>query len=284
MPRVNLTYTSSNGKTFNLMADDIRLRTGAFFKVKWKPDTTKQQFGVSISRWTKDPLQYEMGLIFSGSVAARKARLTEFWSATETDILTHTPGRITYQNAYLDGFFIEGDTEPTVNQRWTSHEVVFYAPTPFWVTEQKIRVLPASEPTGDLPVKTYDGGYSYDTGYYYPITENTVIVNTGHYTESDFQLKVYGPTTNVAIMMGGTLYQVNHAVASGEVLVVDSRKTMPINRRCYLISSGAETNIFNSRIGTLFNLLPGGSWSISYSREYPIELTIFKRRSVPLWT
>ena len=285
MSRVNLIYTGSNGREFNLMAADIRLRTGSFFQAKWKPDTNKKQFGVSISRWTKEPLQYEMELIFSGSVEARKEALTAFWSSTETDVLTGIPGVLTYQNAYLEGFFIESDTEPTVNQRWTSHTVTFYAPVPFWVTEQKVIVNPLSGGGGSNPYKTYDGGYSYETGYWYPVMQNDVIVNTGHYTESDFRLAVYGPTSNVAITMSDNLYQVNHAVGAGEIMIIDSRQSQPIDRKCYLIGSGGQiTNIFNSRIGTLFNKLPGGEWPIMYTREYPIELTIFKRRSVPFWS
>lgn len=285
MSKVNLIYTGSNGREFNLMAEDIRLRAGSFFRAKWKPDTNKKQFGVSISRWTKEPLQYEMELIFSGSVEERKQMLTSFWSSTETDILTGIPGVLTYQNAYLEGFFIESDTEPTENQRWTAHTVIFYAPVPFWVTEQKIIVNPLSDDSSSLSYKTYDGGYSYDTGYHYPGAASDVVVNTGHYTESDFRLAVYGPTSNVAITMAGNLYQVNHAVGAGEIMIIDSRQSQPIDRKCYLIGSGGTiTNIFNSRIGTLFNKLPGGEWQIVYTREYSIELTIYKRRSVPFWS
>lgn len=284
MSNVHIAYTSSNGRTFDLMAADIRMKTASFFASVWKPDVTKKQFGTTISRWTKDPLTYEMELVFKGSVADRKALLTEFWAATETDVLTHSPGILTYQNAYLEGFFIQAETMPMENKRWTSHTVQFYAPVPFWVTEQHIRVNPLSIDATELPYKTYDGGYSYDTGFYYPVIDTEVTVNTGHYTESDFRMKVYGPTSSVNITMAGNLYRVNHAVAAGEILVVDSRASQRADRRCYLIGSGgAETNIFNSRIGTLFNKLPGGSWEIDYSREYTIELTIFKRRSVPLW-
>lgn len=285
MSRVNLIYIGSSGQEFNLMADDIRLRTASFFRAKWKPDVNKKQFGVSISRWTKEPLQYEMELIFSGSVEARKEALTAFWSSTETDVLTGVPGVLKYQNAYLEGFFIESDTEPTANQRWTAHTVIFYAPVPFWVTEQKVVVNPLSGGGESGQYKTYDGGYSYDGGYYYPVMQNDVIVNTGHYTVSDFRLAIYGPTTNVAITMADNLYQVNHAVGAGEIMIIDSRQSQPIDRKCYLIGAGGQvTNIFNSRIGTLFNKLPGGDWPILYTREYPIELTIYKRRSVPFWS
>lgn len=284
MSKIALTYTSSNGQTFNLMASDIRLRTANFFNVKWKPEISKKQFGGQVQRWTKDPLEYTMELVFTGGVEARKESLTAFWSATETDILTGKPGVLKYQNASLEGFFAEGETYPAESQRETVHLVNFYAPVPFWTTEQKIQISPLSAPEETLPYKTYDGGYSYATGYYYPVVQTAVKVTTEHYTESDFRLKVFGPTSSVNITMGGNLYRVNHSVGNGEVLVVDSRASQPADRKCYLIGSGGSiTNIFNSRIGTLFNKLPPGSWEIDYSREYTIELTIFKRRSVPFW-
>lgn len=284
MSKVSLTYTSSNGQTFNLMASDIRLRTANFFSARWKPEISKKQFGGQVQRWTKDPLEYTMELIFTGPVEARKEALTAFWSAAETDILTGKTGVLQYQNATLEGYFAEEETYPAESQRQTAHVVSFYAPVPFWTTEQEIQISPLTDPEEELPLKTYDGGYSYDTGYHYPVVETAVMVNTDHYTESDFRMKIFGPTSNVNITMGGNLYRVNHSVGNGEVLVVDSRASQPADRRCYLIGvGGGITNIFNSRIGTLFNKLPPGSWEIDYSREYTLELTIYKRRSVPFW-
>lgn len=78
MSKVSLTYTSSNGQTFNLMASDIRLRTANFFSARWKPEISKKQFGGQVQRWTKDPLEYTMELIFTGPVEARKEALTAF--------------------------------------------------------------------------------------------------------------------------------------------------------------------------------------------------------------
>jgi hypothetical protein len=287
---VNITYTSSAGEVFDLIATKLgRLKTAAFHSFEWVPEITERQYGAKVSYWRRDPAEYECQLVFIGSEEDRRKALDAFHSAIEGDFFRATPGLLTWGEAYIPCFIRVSATEPADRYNFqTYNNVTIYCPDPFWTVEQLISIAPV--PTGEThnDDKQYTSiGYGYTPGYRYPIVAQARSYHIDHFAPCDFRMIAYGPTASVSVSIAGHLYAVQHQISDGEYLVIDSRETQPDDRHCYLISAnGVITNCFNDRNpdSLLLQQIPSGDITINYSQEYGIDLTLYKRRSEPAWT
>lgn len=288
---LNLTYTSSNGTTFNLLTfEGLKLKEANFHDYSWTPEEIKQKFGSIISGFTRSPKQYELVFYFKGSFSSRKQKIEEFHDCTEYDILHQMPGRITWGDDYINGYFINMKTNPVENgSSYTENVATFYAYFPAWIEEKIVEINPQETVPGELPTskgypleRTIPFSYPYEYSYAYG--ENATYVNIDHYTENDFKLIAYGPTQLVSIIIAGHLYQINYPLLSNEYMVVDSRRTTKSDRRCYVVKkNGSIVNVFNYRNpdSSIFEPIPPGNFVINYPRAYGIKLTIFIERSEP---
>ncbi len=287
---LNITYTSSSGEVFDLMAAKLgRLKSAAFHNFEWSAEETARQYGVKVKYWTKEPIEYDCQLIFDGTLAERREALNAFHSAIEGDFFREEPGLLTWGESYIPCFIRSSATEPAEEPYRTLNNVTIYCPDPFWTVEQLISIAPVEDdPEADADDKRYTSdGYGYAPGYRYPIVATAKSYNIDHFAPCDFRLIAYGPTASVAVNIAGHLYAVQHQVGEGEVLIIDSRETQADDMHCYLVSaSGHITNCFNDRDpnSLLLQRIPSGHVTISYSQEYGIDLTLYKKRSEPAWT
>ena len=284
-----VTYVASSGKMYNLTTTTgFRLRNANFHKWNWGRDVKGRRYGEKILRFTRAPLTYECTLAFWGPTDRRAQQLLALHNDFERDVAMMTPGKIVWGSCYINCYIESSSTYPGDGNNYTENDIVIYCPYPYWIEEQTIDILPTSSgeiiPTAE-DAKTYeapDFGYYYD--YSYPKGSEIITINNDHYLPSDFRLTAYGPATYVAVSMAGHLYEVDHAVLSGERLVIDSREICETDKRIYLVSNGgAETSLFDYRnpATSVFRKLPPGTITINYARNYGITLTIFKERSEP---
>ena len=277
-------YIDSDKKEYDLLNPRFRLKSGNFHKINWKYVGLARQYGVVIERFEKEPVVLELVFSIKGEIAERKNNLDQIHASMERDKIKKVPGRIVWQNSYLEGYFMDSITYPEKNNT-TANETTFLAPYPFWITEQKIEVKPISNTAAvseDAEVKTYP--YTYP--YRYPLLQTETNAYIDHYTESDFKMVVFGPTTSVLINIAGHPYEVNYPLEAGEYMVIDSRPNTPKEEKLYVVrTNGTKESIFNYRSteNSVFKKVPPGQVKIDYARTYGMELIIYKERSEPSW-
>lgn len=285
MPKIY--YKSSNGTTFDLLEfTGCKLKEANFHKYSWGRATTKKQFGEVIDRFTKDAQLYQAKIIFRGSRAERKAKVEQFHFETERDVANQRVGRIYWNNDYIECYVIDSSTYPSDdNPLWTENDVTFYCPYPFWIEEQSIDISQSAS-----SIRSTDKGYREDDdwGYPYPYSygtsPNTVSINIDHYADSDFKLVAFGPFYEMYVNIAGNIYNVNYPALTGQYITIDSRQSVPADKRCFLTTAAGNTqNVFDYRNPnySLFKKIPPGDNLVTFVRDYGIELTIYKERSEP---
>lgn len=104
---------------------------------------------------------------------------------------------------------------------------------------------------------------------------------------SDFRLVIYGPCTNPMITINGHTYGLKMTMVAGERVEIisrlkDSKTQWPIT---YYGPDGLGTNGFRYRCKTesIFEKIPAGNLSISWSDGVGFELFVDDARSEPIW-
>lgn len=282
---VNLIFKSSVGTEFNLHSfESAKLEKGNFHKVKWIPEVINKQFGVVVNRFTKDPQIFDCTFKFKGSPAHRKRLIDDFHFATEYDVAHQKTGRIYWNNQYIDCYFNVTDTHP-YDESYTEVIGQFYCPYPFWIEEQFVQIRPSDGAEGEQPdyVKRYKPAYPYP--YAYPYAKNATYLSVNSALDSNFKAVIYGPTQEVKFNINGHRYQINHSLRVGQIMVLDTRDTTPLDRKCYIINeNGTIENAFDYRdtASSIFKKIPSGNIIFNYTRTYGIDLTIFQERSAPI--
>ena len=291
MSELEITYTSSNGTSFNLRSfDGLKLEKADFHKYSWKRNVESRRYGERLLSFGKAAQTYKCTFLFRGGIMERLAQLDAFHKATEYDITHKTPGRIKWGIDYIDCYIVESDTGPKDDgSAYTKNDVTIYCPSPFWIEEVTTLIMPTTQGS-----RATDKGYaadrtipnSYPYSYSYPYAPNAVFIDVDHFTESPFKLIVYGPCTDVSINISGNIYKVDHQVLRNQYMVIDSREDIPANRKCYIVSeSGIITNTFDYRDPQyeLFKPVPAGDVIVTFERTHSAELTLFLQRSEPRW-
>lgn len=289
--RYNVTYTSSNGNSFELLTfDGLKLEKADFHKYSWGRKVTSRQFGERLNYFTKAAQTYKCTILLKGSPASRRAKLDAFHAATEYDITHQTPGRITWGLDYIDCYIVDSDTKPRDNgDAYTENDITIYCPTPYWIEEVNTVIMPTTHGERDtdkgFPADR-DIPFSYPYPYSYPYAPNAVFIRVDHYTESPFRLVVYGPCVDVNINISGNIYKVDHQVLNNQYMVIDSRNDIPADKRCYIVTeSGININTFDYRDPAyeLFKPIPAGDVVVTFDRTHSAELTLYLERSEPRW-
>ena len=208
--------------------------------------------------------------------------MAEIEEIFEPDVYAGRFGKLWWNDSYRECKGIKRTPdlfEPIVGS--TDVELVFLSLDSDWVEEESynLRVINASA----------SGSASYPTMYpfVYPIKASRQHIGFDHYKPADFIMHVYGPCSNVAVMIGGNRYDVDVMLDNGEFLTIDSRDSAPYDRRCYVThSNGSVTNAFNQRRSngedSIFAKISGAS-ELSASANYAIDLKILRGRSDPRW-
>lgn len=288
---VDLKYVSSSGVEFDLHDfDSAKLRKANFHIVKWNPETIAKQYGTTINRFTKDAQAFDCTFYFRGSHDERKTLIDNFIFQTEMDMATMKPGKIVWNEQYIQVYFISHNCHPVDDgENWTELTGQFYAAFPFWIKEEVFYIDPSDIGPGGLPedVKGYpsDRDNSYAYTYSYPYGMNAGVYFVDSPIGADFHFEVYGPIDYFKVSVGGNNYQINYPLRLGQRLIVDSRDTLSLDDKCYVLhENGTKTNVFDYRDPTssIFKRLPGGNVVIFLYKPYKIALTLFVERSAPI--
>lgn len=291
---VDLKYVTSTGLVEFDLHDftQAKLLKADFHNVDWTPEVIEKQYGTVVNRFTKGPQKFECTFRFKGDPAKRKEQIDTFIFCTEYDLANKTPGRLYWNNQYIDVYFISHDCYPVDSgMNWTELKGTYYAPFPFWIEEVTYNINPQSPlyPEEGLPedVKGYPTTrglvYGYTYSYPYGVNSGTFIIDSA--IGADFRAVVHGAISYFKMEVAGNNYQINHSLLYGEKLIVDSRDTLPLDKKCYIIrQNGDEENVFDYRDPTssIFKRLPGGQVIITCNQPYVMDITLFMERSAPI--
>lgn len=278
MSGVDLRYVASSGKSYNLRSDTLRLgRDANFHKWKWIAVAVALKLGARVTAFTKDPAVYEAELALFGTVESKLAQLEALHDDFELDVRNLTPGRLIWNDYYIDCFATESSTKPGDGNVHVDNAVSFYCPYPFWIKEETRSFFPRAGDTGEAFLD-----YPYDFPYdYYPGISGAETWVTGFPFKSDFRMIIYGPATNPRVQINGHVYQVLDILEASEYIVIDSKQGTVEKTT----ATGQKVNIFDLRNKeeSVFEQLPPGSLQISWDGQFGFDLTLYEERSEPRW-
>lgn len=271
-------YVNSEGDEVLLSSFPTRVKDAVFHSYAWGYDGVEKQYGVDITRFTKDPAEYEATIIISGSIEQREKILDDFLETTEKDIIKKTPGKLIVGDCYINAYMLSSSTTPYDNADWTQKEVVFLCPYPFWIIEET-RSFPALVSTATTQSDEYLD-YEYDLSYDYtaPAGGNVMWI-VDHYAPCEFLMTIFGPASEPRIMVNGHTYQVFVDLEANEYLQIDSRNNTVIK----IYSGGIKENVYNKRAkdASVFEPIEAGGISVIWSGDFGFDLTLYCERSEP---
>lgn len=196
----------------------------------------------------------------------------------EKDVANLTPGRLYFQNSYLQCYVIASmKTEWEDTDCMMDNEIRIIPAYQSWIQEETRQFLPQSESAAsgglDFP---FDFSFDFaadDSGY-----EQW---NVDHYASSHFKMTIYGPCVNPMILINGYPRQVFVTLEENEYLVIDSRDSTAVKH----LANGTTENAYNSRQfhPTIFEKIPGGLLNIDWPGTFGLDVTLFIERSEPRW-
>ena len=127
--------------------------------------------------------------------------------------------------------------------------------------------------------KTYPYNYPYNygmgTGYNSEIEVESI-------SDMNFILTIYGYAHNPEISIAGNTYRIDHGVASGEVLRINSKE-----RTAYLTKpNGSTLSMFRYRYkdSWIYEKIPSGKLPVYWNGSFNFDLLLMEERSEPKWT
>ena len=277
-------YVCSNGKEFDLYGENMRATSGNFHTYKWKPISESCTFGEKVSGFGKEACEYALTLTFRGNLAERKKFLNELIDCFDYDTANNNSGRIYFGDYYIDCFVVSAGTAASEIVYWTQCEITLFCPYPFWIKEQKFSflkqeedVIESDKETG-LAIGVMIPEFMWDFSRY----SNAKRFHNSSISASDFVMNIYGYCNNPKIMINNRPYAINAEINIGERIEIDSKE-----RTVYRIGRFGEiTNLWNSRDKnySIFQKIPSGYNTISWTGTYGVDITIFDERSEPRWS
>lgn len=278
---IDLTYNSSTGESFPLVATNMYLKNASIHAFEWKPSSTAFKYGDLLKTFTKDAIYYDVTIAFNGALATKENIIKNFHDAIETDILTQTPGTLTYNGYTIDCYIISSKIYPNDSNTRTLDDCTIYCPYPFWLKETKYTLsmggtalLDAANFELNLPLNLGVSGY-----------QRTITVDSA--IPYEFRLEINGAITNPSLTINGHIYNVGVTVPNTAKLIISSIEKTDIEKSIYVLyPSGNTVNVFDkrNRESYIFEPILGKTITISSAQIITFDLYLIERRSEPLWT
>ena len=278
MSGVDLRYVASSGNTYNLRSSRFRTKASAkFHKWKWDVNAIAQRFGERVTAFKRSATSYEATFTLLGPPDENQDMLNRLHEDFELDLWTMKPGRLIWGSYYIECFIIASDTSPDNNVA-VNNPVTIYCPYPFWIRERTQSFHKQSSAQGGAYL---DYPYDYDYDYYIG-DGGYAIWQTGIPFGCDLEMIIYGPADDPCIFANGYPYQINVTLGAGEYLILNSRKSTITHHK----ANGQNVNAFDLRDKehSVFEPMPSGDITFSWSGTFGFDLTIYEKRSEPRWT
>ena len=270
------TYINHLNQTIEFGSNGIYISSSELRDYEWLYDSNYNE----ITNFHKDVVEKSFKIIIYGPDEATALTIkNKIFEVFERDILFNEPGRM-YINGFYCNCFIKASKKERwfINKRYLECQITMVTDQPDWKEEKTFSFVKAEQQQeSDLNLKKYD--YTYP--YFYKNQISSDRIQNNAVVESDFLLRIYGPTANPVIMIGENVYQVNVIVGQGERLEVDSD-----NKSIYLIhTNGRKENIYwsASKLSYIFEKIPTGLQVVAWDGSFAWDLVLINSRSEPIW-
>lgn len=273
-------YINSAGKRIDFTGGSYKmLSVSNLFDYKWEY-ATKGTSVLNISSFTKRFVEKQVPIVVSAGTKDEYSRkITELLEIIDRDIYVLTPGRLYVGKTYLKCFFVSSEKPKRfVNTRSTTIYLNLLAENGNWIYEDK-------KSFSRITSGMYNSdGLDYPHDYVFDFSNSLVnqkVVND-NYAPSDFEMVVYGPCVSPAISIGIHTYQIDANLGTGEYMVINSS-----TKKIYKVKNdGEKVNLFYARGRDfyVFEKIPSGIMSVSWSGEFGFDITLLSERSEPVWT
>lgn len=271
-------YVNSNNEKIDLLEPPYMLQTGELFGYKWNYES-KQRLGGGgkITNIRKDLEERTLTLsIVNYGVENYEEAIDYLHEITDIDVLKKTPGRLYVGGMYLNCYVTaseKSEWEPEAG--YIDVSLTLAVEYPMWVGENPYTFHSFGVSSTDN--KRYPGRYPYR---YANGMNSTYIINP-HFTNSNFELIIYGPAVNPMVTIGGVPYLVNVILEEDEYLAIDSRSRTIIKAT----KNGERENLYHNRQKgrNFFRKIGPGRQSISWTGKFDFDLIIYEERGEPKW-
>lgn len=271
-------YVNSNNEKIDLLEPPYMLQTGELFGYKWNYES-KQRLGGGgkITNIRKDLEERTLTLsIVNYGVENYEEAIDYLHEITDIDVLKKTPGRLYVGGMYLNCYVTaseKSEWEPEAG--YIDVSLTLAVEYPMWVGENQYTFHSFGVSSTDN--KRYPGRYPYR---YANGMNSTYIINP-HFTNSNFELIIYGPAVNPMVTIGGVPYLVNVILEEDEYLAIDSRSRTIIKAT----KNGERENLYHNRQKgrNFFRKISPGRQSISWTGKFDFDLIIYEERGEPKW-
>ena len=274
----DIKYVTSTGTEYSIKSSSLRLRNAAFHAYEWTPEVRERKYGERVTEFRKDPVEYEAEITVQGTLEERRALLDELSSAFDRDIYRLRPGRLYFNEHYIECFARESETSENDGQGQDSRKITIYAPYPFWIHENTYDFEPTTQAESDWLDYAY--GYNYD---FTPRQMNARTVKNDGVTDANMKITMYGPCATPYVVINGNQYKINITMQAGEYLEIDTKDRTIIKKEV----NGREVNEFNARertSGSFFQKLTPGKATAIWPGTFGVNIVVYEERSEPAWS
>lgn len=271
-------YVNHAGQRVDFTGENYKmLAVSDLFDYQWEYTTT----GVSafhIASFNKRFVERLVPLVISAETKAEYyQKITILLEIIDSDVSSGVPGRLYVGETYLQCFFVASEKPKRyLNTRTTTINLRLIAENGNWICEERKRFLPVA-------ASVREDGLDYPHDYTFDFCSNLTnqrMVNS-NYAASDFEMIIYGPCLNPTISVGMHTYEVEADLRTGEYMVVNS-----LAKKVYKTKNdGEQVNLFYARGRDyyIFEKIPSGAVSVSWSGSFGFDITLLSERSEPVW-
>ena len=221
MKTISIFYISSSGRRFNLKAAPIRIKAANFHNYAWRRETVALQYGERVVDFSKKAQTYQTTLYLDQDPETLAALHAEW----ERDILSRTPGRISWNGQYIECYITSSSTYPTAGNAYVANEIEIYCPVPLWI-ETKRFLLYSDDGGAASGFLDYPHGYDYD---YTADKSGTQLLWGDNPGIISFKAILAGQCTNPTFTIDGHTFGVGVDIAyGGDSGTIDTRASAKI--------------------------------------------------------
>lgn len=271
-------YMNSNKEIIDLLESPYLLQTGELFDSAWSYESKERISGgakITSVRKKLEERSLTLSIVNYGPDSYEQA-VDRLHEVLDIDVLNQTHGRLYFGDMYIECYVIASKkSEWEYDAGYMDVELTVVIEYPMWIGENSYTFHSYGISSNDN--KRYPGKYPYR--YANGMTSNYII--NPHFTDSNFQLIIYGPVVNPQVTIGSTPYLVNIVLESREYLLIDSRSETIAK----VINNGERINAFHNRQKgrKFFRKIQPGRQTISWTGKFDFDLIIFEERGEPRW-
>lgn len=248
----------------------------SLFSGRWRTEATlvRGRFNASIIERYKEPISETVKLQIHDRDRARfNDLIDELQAAVNYDMIAEKLGVLTVNGWSLDCNIVavHAGRQNLINLQ--SFELSVYAPSALWYKASKTSWASVASSTS-LIGKKYARKFAERYG-----GANSLELSVSGTVPAAFIVRFFGPCENPSISIGGHVYGVNESCNEGESITLDT-----LNRAVYkTLATGEIINVFGKRLrtGDQFAPLTQGVFTVIRAGDYPIDFTLFERRTEP---